>query len=108
MTMQDRRGVAVSGHQRKSLERYEQALELTVSYFVDPLAAVDGLLKDDPTFVSAHTLRAALGVMSSERGALPLVESSVAAIEAQGARANDRERAHAAAARAWLEGDLAG
>jgi tetratricopeptide (TPR) repeat protein len=108
MTLQDRRGVTVSGHQRKSLEQYEQALELTVSYFVDPLAAIDALLKDDPTFASGHALRAALGVMSSERGALPLIESSVAAIEALGARANDRERAHAAAAKTWLEGDFAG
>ena len=108
MTLQDRRGLALSGHQRSSLEQYEHALELTASYFVDPLAAVDTLLEDDPTFASGHALRAALGVMSSERGALPLIASSVTAIEALGARANDRERAHAAAARCWLEGDFAG
>jgi tetratricopeptide (TPR) repeat protein len=109
MSMQDRRGLEVSGHQRESLERYQQALELTVSYFVDPLAAVNSLLEDDPSFASGHALRAALGVMSSERGAAaPLIEASVAAIEAPGSRANDRERAHAVAARTWLEGDFAG
>ena len=29
MTLQDRRGLALSGHQRSSLEQYEHALELT-------------------------------------------------------------------------------
>jgi tetratricopeptide (TPR) repeat protein len=107
MSMNDRRGIAVSSHNRASLERYEHAVELTASYFVDPLAVIDSILADDPGFAAAHALRAALGVMSSERGALPLIESSVAAIEALGSRANDRERAHAAAARRWMEGDYA-
>jgi tetratricopeptide (TPR) repeat protein len=37
-----------------------------------------------------------------------MIKESVEAIESLGRRANDRERAHAAAARAWLEGDFAG
>ena len=37
-----------------------------------------------------------------------MLTESVEAIEALGRRANDRERAHAAAARAWLQGDFAG
>ena len=45
--------------------------------------------------------------MSSERGALPILEESVTAIEALGGRANERERMHAAAGRAWLGGDFA-
>ena len=108
MTLYDRRGLAVSSHNRSSLERYEHAVELTASYFVDPLAVIDATLTDDPEFAAGHALRAALAVMSTERGALPLIESSASAIEALGARANERERAHAAAARRWLEGDFAG
>ena len=108
MTLYDRRGLAVSSHNRSSLVRYEHAVELTASYFVDPLAAIDATLTDDPEFAAGHALRAALAVMSTERGALPLIESSASAIEALGARANERERAHAAAARRWLEGDFAG
>jgi tetratricopeptide (TPR) repeat protein len=108
MTLHDSRGLAVSSHNRASLDRYERAVELTASYFVDPLAAIDATLADDPGFAAGHALRAALGVMSSERGATPLIQSSVEAIEALGNRANDRERAHAAAARRWLEGDFAG
>jgi tetratricopeptide (TPR) repeat protein len=107
MTLQDRRGLAVSTRNPASLAGYEQALELTVSYFVDPLATIDAALEADPTFATGHCLRAALAVMSSERGALPILEQSVTSIETLGGQANERERMHAAAARAWLEGDFA-
>ena len=46
--------------------------------------------------------------MATDRGALPMLTESVEAVEALGRRANDRERAHAAAARTWLQGDFAG
>ena len=49
-----------------------------------------------------------LAVMATDRGAVPMLTESVEAIEALGRRAVDRERAHAAAARAWLNGDFAG
>jgi tetratricopeptide (TPR) repeat protein len=107
MTLHDRRGLAVSTSNRASLERYEQALELTASYFIDPLATINAAVEADPAFAAGHCLRAGLAVMSSERGALPMLEESVTAVEALGGRANERERMHAAAARAWLEGDFA-
>ena len=107
MTLHDRRGLAVSTASPASLEGYEQALDLTASYFVDPLATINSALEADPTFAAGHCLRAALAVMSSERGALPILEESVTAVEALGGRANERERMHAAAGRAWLGGDFA-
>ncbi len=107
MTLHDRRGLTVSTSNRASLERYEQALDLTASYFVDPLATINEALEADPTFAAGHCLRAALALMSSERGALPILQQSVTAIEALGGRANERERMHAAAGRAWLGGDFA-
>jgi len=107
MTLHDRRGLSVSTSNRASLEHYERALDLTASYFVDPLATMNEALEADPTFAAGHCLRAALAVMSSERGALPILEQSITAIEALGGRANERERMHAAAGRAWLGGDFA-
>lgn len=106
MSLKDQRGVAVSTRNPVSLERYERALELTNSYFVDPLATINEALADDPTFAAGHCLRAALAVMSSERGAMPMLQESIEAIEAAGTRANERERMHAVAARAWLAGDF--
>ena len=108
MTLKDHRGLEVSSRKPESLARLEQAMDLTAGYFVDPLALINSALEEDPGFAMGHCLRAALGVMSTERGALPMVLESVAAVEAAGNRANDRERAHAAAARRWAESDLAG
>jgi tetratricopeptide (TPR) repeat protein len=107
MTLHDCRGLAVSTARTDSLEQLERATELTASYFTDPLAVINGAIEANPAFAAGHCLRAALALMSSERGALPMLVESVEAIEALGARANDRERRHAAAARAWLEGDFA-
>jgi tetratricopeptide (TPR) repeat protein len=107
MQLKDHRGLAVSTRNTRSLDRFEKALELTTSYFVDPLAEINTAIADDPGCAIAHCLRAGLAVMSSERGALPLIEDSVAVIEAPATGANDRERRHAAAARAWAQGDFA-
>jgi tetratricopeptide (TPR) repeat protein len=105
MSLTDRRGIAISSSRTDLLDSLERATDLTASYFVDPLAVINGALAEDPTFAAGHCLRAALALMSTERGALPLLKESVEAIEALGHRANDRERRHAAAARAWLDGD---
>jgi tetratricopeptide (TPR) repeat protein len=104
----DARGCPTSTLSSASLQQYEQALELSVSYELDPLATIQKALDADPTFAMGHCLRAGLAVMATDRSAVPMLQESVEAIEALGRRANDRERAHAAAARAWLQGDFAG
>lgn len=104
----DARGCPTSTLSSASLQHFEQALQLSVSYELDPLATIQKALDADPTFVLGHCLRAGLAIMASDRAALPMLTQSVEAIEAQGRRANDRERAHAAAARTWLQGDFTG
>jgi tetratricopeptide (TPR) repeat protein len=104
----DARGCPTSTLSSASLQQYEQALELSVSYELDPLATIQKALDADPTFAMGHCLRAGLAVMATDRSAVPMLKESVEAIEALGRRANDRERAHGAAARAWLQGDFAG
>lgn len=106
MKLHDCRGIETSSTNRASLEALERATDLTASYFVDPLATIDAALAQDPGFAAGHCLRAALAVISTERGALPMLAESIAAIDALGDRATDRERMHAVAARAWLEGDF--
>lgn len=106
MALQDSRGIALSTNNRNSLEALERATWLNAGYYFDPLATIEAALKEDPQFAAGHALRAGMAVMSSERSALPLIEDSVAAIEALGAHANDREHRHAAAAKAWAQGDF--
>lgn len=108
MSLHDSRGCPVSSRNAVSLAHYEQALELSVSYRLDPLAAIQAAVDADPGFAMGHCLRAGLMIMATDRMVLPLLAESVEAVEALGRRANDRERAHAAAARSWLHGDFAG
>lgn len=107
MALVDCRGVPVSTNNIKSLQLYEQAVELALAYDFDPVAILQTALDEEPGFAAAHCLRAALMVTATDKTALPILRESIEAIEALGRRANDRERAHAAAARAWLEGDFA-
>jgi hypothetical protein len=104
MKLTDSRGLPVSTQSAAALEHYELAAEQTHGYFGNPQAALDDALDEDPDFAAAHALRADLAVMSSEQGALPLIQESVDALERIGSRATPREQAHVAAARAWLEG----
>jgi phage tail protein X len=108
MSLQDSRGCPVSSRNAASLAQFEQALGLSVSYRFDPLATIQATLEADPGFAMGHCLRAGLLIMATDRTGEPLLGESIEAVESLGRRANDRERAHAAAARAWLQGDFAG
>jgi hypothetical protein len=101
----DARGLAVSTPAAKSLARFEAALACLHASRGDALERIDAALARDPGFAAGHCLRAAALVMASEAPHAPALADAIVAIERLGDRANDRERRHAAAARAWLEGD---
>jgi len=104
MKLMDSRGMPVSTSNQAALEKYELAVAQTLGYFGNPLATLDEALAEDADFAAAHAPRADLAVMSSEQGALPLIQGSVAAFDRLGDRATDRERAHVGAAEAWAQG----
>jgi tetratricopeptide (TPR) repeat protein len=106
MSLTDRHGNAVSTTSRAALAKLEEAGELMLGYRADPVALAEEAIAEQPDFAMAHAFRAGLMVMSMERACLAEAEASVAAGEAI-AHANERERAHLAAARAWCEGDFA-
>jgi len=107
MTLTDARGLTTSTGNSRSLDGYERALTLLHGYYGDPLAAIDEVLAEDPQFVLGHALRAGMLITASDRTVEPLLKDSVEAAEALSKWANDRERRHIAAARAWLDGDFA-
>jgi tetratricopeptide (TPR) repeat protein len=91
-----------------SLQRCERALDLMLTQRGDPLAEVERALADDPRSAPAHSLRAALIVRADNAALRPTLAASIAAIDAERLSDDDPARRHAAAARAWLEGDPVG
>lgn len=104
----DRHGMAVSVASRAAVERYDHALALLNRYEADPLAEIEAALAEAPDFAMGHAFRAALMVLSTERGLLPELRRSIEAAEALAGIATEREWAHVSAAQAWLNGDFAG
>lgn len=102
----DPHGLAVSCRDKAVLERYGRALSLLNRFQADPLAEIEAALAEAPDFVMGHAFRAGLMVMSTERGLLPELRRSLAAAEALASLATEREWAHIAAARAWMEGEF--
>jgi tetratricopeptide (TPR) repeat protein len=91
--------------ERNSSSRCNYALELLHTHRGNPLREVERVLVDDPQNVLGHCLRAALIVRADNDAARPAVAASVAAIEAACPDIHNPARRHAAAARAWLNGD---
>src|SRR5262245_50258147 len=105
MSLKDVRGIPVSTSNRASLEKYERAVELFLSFFNDPFAVIESALAEDPDFVMGHCLKAALIVSATDRNFEPELKKTVETLESLAPIADDRERQHAAAARAWLDGN---
>ena len=108
MNRRDHLGLPVTGGSGRAVAGYEQALTLFHGFYGNPLAVIDAVLADDPEFLAGHALRAGLLVTSTEKRAVPELQGTVERAEALIARGagNARERAHIAAARAWLDGEF--
>ena len=106
MTVQsDSRGLAISPSDRESINRYEEAIASVHSNRGDANEKIARLLEHDSRFVAGHCLRAAATVLGAEVPGETKLFDTVRTIERFGRNASDRERRHALAARAWLEGN---
>ena len=105
MTQFDKRGNPVSYGRRQAIDALDVAFDLLHAYQADPLAAVDKVIADHPDFAMAHAFRAGALATATDKAFEPELIKSVQAAEALAPTANHRERAHIAAARAWLDGD---
>ncbi|MEN4918989.1 tetratricopeptide repeat protein [Achromobacter spanius] len=106
MALSDVRGNPVSTDEQASMDAYERAQSLFHGYYGDPLGIIDQALADDPVFVMGHLLRAGMMITASDKCVEPLLRDSVEAAEGLYDIANERERRHTAAARAWLNGEF--
>lgn len=104
--LRDAHGVALSTDRADSLAAYEAALDALLSWNGGAAEIVDRALVADPNFVMGYALKAALLVTAADEAVEPKLAQTLHAAERLHGRANDRERRHLAAARAWLERDL--
>ncbi|MBM3489894.1 MAG: tetratricopeptide repeat protein [Alphaproteobacteria bacterium] len=104
MTLRDCRDNAVSTPTRQALAHYDRAVDLLHSYFLDPVAEINKALALDPDFVMGHCFKGTLMAVATEKSVEPGLRQAVEAAESLSAKANDRELAHVAALRAWLNG----
>jgi tetratricopeptide (TPR) repeat protein len=87
------------------LARCDRALELMLTNRGNPAAEVDRALEDAPQFIFGHCLRTALIVRTDDVTARFALAVSVTVIETACLDKDDPARRHAAAARAWLDGE---
>ena len=101
----DARGLAVSTDDFESLAGYERALASLQASRGDAIPRIEETLARDPHFVAGHALLAGALILASDVPHRERLAGAIRSIEQQRDRANDRERRHALAARAALEGD---
>ncbi|HSC22853.1 MAG TPA: tetratricopeptide repeat protein [Casimicrobiaceae bacterium] len=87
--------------------RAAHALFLLHTHRGDPAREIDALLAAEPRSTPGHSLRAALIVGADDHAARSPLARSIAVLEAGPRGVDARARRHAAAARAWLDGDAA-
>src|SRR5262245_55156764 len=100
-------GAATAEADMDCARRCEHVLELLLTHRGHSLCEVDRVLADKPQSVFGHRPRAALIVLADDDNARSKVAASVGAIETAYPDMDAPARRHAAAARAWLEGDSA-
>jgi len=102
----DSLGQLTSSDDAIALERFERAVASLFRSDGCALPHIERAIERDPAFAMGHCLRAAALVLGGGEASGAKLAASIAAIEGN-SRANERERRHAAAARSWLDGDVA-
>ncbi|UUX52082.1 tetratricopeptide repeat protein [Nisaea acidiphila] len=106
MTIRDSRDLAVSNADNAIVSALEKAHDLFLTYSGDPLGEIQEVLDGAPDFVMGLIFKAALLTQAMETRVYPDMLRTLEKAEALTARANERERMHIAAIRAWADGDF--
>jgi tetratricopeptide (TPR) repeat protein len=101
----DARGLAVGTRSQAAVDHLETALQAMLSYFGDPLAALDAASAEDPGWALPTTLKAGLLLTLGEHGPTLQAQRLLREGAHAAAHGNERERAHAQAAAAAARGD---
>ena len=106
MGLSDCRGAPLSCDDASLVAKLEAAHDDSLNFIGDPVAAIDSVLQEHPDFVMGHCFKAGLLTQAMETRIYDDMLACVKAAEALKDKANDRERGHIAALRAWVDGDF--
>ncbi|HZH07017.1 MAG TPA: hypothetical protein VEY69_10105 [Lautropia sp.] len=100
----DARGCPVSTESIKALEHAEVAQWRLLSYFGDPITALDAAIAEDPSWSLPRLMKANALLSMAEHGWAELAKQCVDETLASTSRYNERERAHLSATQLCLRG----
>jgi tetratricopeptide (TPR) repeat protein len=106
MIIHDSRDLAVSTADADLVAGLEKAHELFLTYSGDPIGEIEEVLDGAPDFVMGHIFKAALLTQAMETRIYGDMVNALESAEALASRANERERMHIRAIRAWADGDF--
>ena len=106
MDCRDCRGVPVSNADSHLVAVLERCLDQSLAFVGDPVAEIDAVLRDNPGFIMGHCFKAGMLTQAMEVRIYRDMLASVEAAEGLADKANDREKGHIAALRAWVDGDF--
>ncbi|MEQ8651444.1 MAG: tetratricopeptide repeat protein [Kiloniellales bacterium] len=106
MSLTDCRGVPISCSDPDLAAALEPLMEDFCAFQGDPVAGASTILEAQPDFILAHIFKAALLTQAMETRIYSEMLASVEAAEALWSKANERERGHIKALRAWVDGDF--
>jgi len=108
MGVTDCRGVPLSTDNPELARALDRAIEDANAFAGDPVADMQALLRAHPDFIMGHCFVAGLMTQAMETRIYDDMVAALSAAEGLAHLANDRERGHMAAVRAWVEGDFHG
>ena len=103
----DAQGNAVSAASENAVRAFDHAVQGFLTYRADTAQRLGPMLAADPEFGMAHVLKGCLSMAPFDAAFLPRAREALAEARACLSRAGTgRERAHAAALSAWVEGEI--
>jgi len=106
--MDDPRGAPLSTADPLNMEALERAHAMALGFEGDPIAEIDAALARAPDFVMGHLFKAGMLTQAMETRIYADMLAALEKAEALADKANERERGHMTAIRAWVEGDFTG
>ena len=102
----DPRGVPISYSNVDAIEGLELAIETSLSFRGDACAVIDAVLEDHPDFIMGWLFKVGWLTQAMETRIYPDMVAALGEAEKRITKANDREKGHFAAVKAWVQGDF--